>query len=74
MAKLVRKMSSNSRSFKTLNSLFDNKKISVLSSNESYSIDNNIDLEFKKINDDYIVKERYSMISIAQLEASSKLV
>ena len=74
MVKLVRKMSSNSRSFKTLNSLFDNKKISVLSSNESYSIDNNIDLEFKKINDDYIVKERYSMISIAQLEASSKLV
>jgi hypothetical protein len=74
MAKLVRKMSSNSRSFKTLNSLFDNQKINVLTSKESYKIDNKIDLEFKKINEDYVIRERYSMISIAQLEASSKLI
>lgn len=74
MAKLIRRMSSESRSYQILSELYKKGDIKPLSSKESYAIDNSVEIEFKKINEEYSAKERSSMISIAQLESSSVLV
>ena len=74
MAKLIRRISTESRSYKILSKLYEEGNIKVLTPEESYKIDYGIDKGFKKINDDYSVKERCSMIYINQLDSTSTLI
>jgi len=74
MAKLIRQIATDrSRSTKILMRLAAEKKVTVLTTEESYELDRKIEIGFKKINEEYTIKERNSLISVARLESSSIL-